>query len=355
MNNKSAQWCVVVSVALVCAQMAAGQTSAKPSVPGASPSEPAATMLTRSQWLKKVGDAAKTPELIRGVMVQLSDGEKIEFTRRVLKAITRLPLSPEEKQALLIKASIECIRSTPLKNDERYKAISEIIATVPVEFLPGVIGELAKRFDPKVNKLSEEQFKQMADTTLKLAVERNKSTDDPAVRNTFVIGELSKRFDPKVNKLSEEQFKQMADTTLKLAVERNKSTDDPAVRNTFAMLLFLNATTQPQTENLQALLLTRLPNDTGRELAKGYIVEAQKGNYEPLLNATDTTVRVTPPPVAISRVGVSQMEQLLVDVGGLTGSFEIRTQSFGESHVFGASDVGIQTVPRGYPNQGTLL
>lgn len=307
MNNKSAQWCVVVSVALVCAQMAAGQTSAKPSVPGASPSEPAATMLTRSQWLKKVGDAAKTPELIRGVMVQLSDGEKIEFTRRVLKAITRLPLSPEEKQALLIKASIECIRSTPLKNDERYKAISEIIATVPVEFLPGVIGELAKRFDPKVNKLSEEQFKQMADTTLKLAVERNKSTDDPAVRNTF------------------------------------------------AMLLFLNATTQPQTENLQALLLTRLPNDTGRELAKGYIVEAQKGNYEPLLNATDTTVRVTPPPVAISRVGVSQMEQLLVDVGGLTGSFEIRTQSFGESHVFGASDVGIQTVPRGYPNQGTLL
>ena len=310
MNNKSAQWCVVVSVALVCAQMAAGQTSAKPSVPGASQSESAATTLTRSQWLKKVGDAAKTPELIRGVMVQLSDGEKIEFTRRVLKAITRLPLSPEEKQALLIKASIECIRSTPLKNDERYKAISEIIATVPVEFLPGVIGELAKRFDPKVNKLSEEQFKQMADTTLKLAVERNKSTDDPAVRNTF------------------------------------------------AMLLFLNATTQPQTENLQALLLTRLPNDAGRELAKGYIVEAQKGNYEPLFNATGTTVRVTPPPVAISRVGVSQMEQLLVDVGGLTGPFENTTRSsssIGGINVFGASDVGIQTVPRGYPNQGTLL
>lgn len=307
MNSKRAQWCVVVSVVLVCAQMAAGQTPAKPSAPRATQSDPATMMLTRSQWLKQVGDAAKNPGAIRGVMTQISDGEKTEFTQRVLKAITRLPLSPEEKQALLIKASIECIRSTPLKNDERYKTIAEIIATVPVEFLPGVVGELSKRFDPKVNKLSEEQFSQMADKTIKLAVERNKSTDDPAVRNTF------------------------------------------------AMLLFLNPTTQPQTEKLQALLMTRLPNDTGRELAKGYIAEAQKGNYEPLLNATDTTVRVTPPPPAVARVGVSQLEQLLVDVGGLTGSFENRTRSSLELSPFGASDIGIQTAPRGYPNQGTLL
>lgn len=307
MNSKRAQWSVVVSIVLVCAQMAVGQTPAKPSAPGASPSEPATALLTRSQWLKQVGDAAKNPDAIRGVMSQISDGDKVEFTQRVLKAITRLPSSPEEKQALLIKASIECIRSTPLKNDERYKTIAEIIATVPVEFLPGVVGELSKRFDPKVNKLSEEQFSEMADKTVKLAVERNKSTDDPAVRNTF------------------------------------------------AMLLFLNPTTQPQTEKLQALLMTRLPNDTGRELAKGYIAEAQKGNYEPLLNATDTTVRVSPPPAAVARVGVSQMEQLLMDVGGLTGSSLDRTRSYAETSPFGTSDVGIQTVPRGYPNQGTYI
>jgi len=314
MNSKRAQWCVVVSVALVCAQMAGGQTPEKRSAPGAVQPESAATMLTRSQWLKKVGVAAKNPDEIRGVMILVADGEKAEFTQRVLKAITRLPLSPEEKQSLLINAAIECIRCTPLKNDERFKTIAEIFAVVPVEFLPAIVGELSKRFDPKKNKLSEEQFKLMADATIKLAVERNKSTDDPVVRNTFV------------------------------------------------MLLFLNATTQPQTEILQALLLTRLPSDAARDLAKGYIAEAQKGNYEPLLTATGTTIRVIPPPVAVARVGVSQMEQLLMDVGGLTGDLEKRTRNYGDTstyagmNVFGPSDVGIQTVPaHGYPNQLDVL
>jgi hypothetical protein len=309
MNSKRAQWCVVFSVALVCAQMvAAQQPAAKTSQP-----VPAAATLTRAQWLKEVGKVAKDPKAIRNVMVQVSDGEKVEFTQRILKAITRMPLSPEEKQALLINASIECIRSTRIKNDERYKTIAEIIAVVPVEFLPAIIGDLSKRFDPKLNKLTDEQFKEMADATVKLAVERNQSTDDPTVRNTF------------------------------------------------AMLLFLNAAKQPLTDNVEALLLTRLPDDASRELAKGYIAEAQKGNYEPLLTASGTTVRVIPPPSAVSRVGVSQLEQLLVDVGGLTGSLEDRTRLYGDTstysgmNVFGPSDVGIQTVPLGYPNQLDIL
>jgi hypothetical protein len=309
MNSKRAQWCVVFSVALVCAQIVGAQQ------PAAQTAQPvsAAVTLTRSQWLKEVGKVAKDPKAIRDVMVQVSEGEKVEFTQRVLKAITRMPLNPEDKQKLLISASIECIRSTRIKNDERYKTIAEIIAVVPVEFLPGVIGELSLRFDPKLNKLTDEQFKEMADTTIKLSVERNKSTDDPTVRNTF------------------------------------------------AMLLFLKATTQPLTDTVLALLLTRLPDDASRDLAKGYIAEALKGNYEPLLTAGGTTVRVIPPPSAVARVGVSQLEQLLVDVGGLTGSLEGRTRNYGDTstyagmNVFGPSDVGIQTVPIGYPNQLDIL
>jgi len=309
MNSKRAQWCVVFSVALVCAQIVGAQQ------PVAKTEQPvsAAVTLTRAQWLKEVGKVAKEPKAIRDIMVQVSEGEKVEFTQRVLKAITRMPLSPEDKQKLLISASIECIRSTRIKNDERYKIIAEIIAVVPVEFLPGVIGDLSLRFDPQLNKLTDEQFKEMADKTIKLAVERNKATDDPTVRNTF------------------------------------------------AMLLFLKATIQPLTDNVQALLMTCLPDDASRDLAKGYIAEALKGNYEPLLTAAGTTVRVIPPPSAVSRVGVSQLEQLLMDVGGLTGSLGERTRNYGETstyagmNVFGPSDIGIQTVPGGYPNQLDIL
>jgi hypothetical protein len=316
MNSKRAQWCVVFSVALICAQLVSAQ---QPATKDAQP-VPAAATLTRSQWLKEVGKVAKEPKAIRDVMVQVAEGEKCEFTQRVLKAITRMPLSPEEKQDLLISAAIECIRSARIKNDERYKVIAEIIAVTPVEFLPGMVSVLAKRFDPKLNKLTDEQFKEMADRTVKLAVERNKATDDPTVRNTF------------------------------------------------AMLLFLQATTQPLTDDLQTLLLSRLPDDASRELAKGYIAEALKGNYEPLLTASGTTVRVIPPPSAVARVGVSQLEQLLVDVGGLTGSLADRTRNYGDTstysgmNVFGPSDVGIQTVPitaptspSGYPNQVDIL
>jgi hypothetical protein len=309
MNSKRAQWCVVFSVALACAQIVvAQQSAAKPSQP-----VPEAATITRAQWLKEVGKVAKDPKAIRVVMVQVSDGEKVEFTQRVMKAITRMPLSPEEKQGLFINASIECIRSTRIKNDERYKTIAEIIAVVPIEFLPGIIGDLSKRFDPKLNKLTDEQFKEMADATVKVSVERNKATDDPTVRNTF------------------------------------------------AMLLFLKPTVQPLTDNLTVILLVRLPDDTSRGLAKGYIAEALKGNYEPLLTAGGTTVRVIPPPSAVARVGVSQLEQLLVDVGGLTGSLESRTRNYGDTstysgmNVFGPSDVGIQTVPTGYPNQLDVL
>lgn len=311
MNSKRAQWCVVASVSLVCVQLVSAQTAVKQSTTGNSQSTSAEVLLTRSQWLKKIGEVAKDPQAIRATMAQVADGEKVEFTRRVFKAITRMPLSPDDKQALFLKASIECIRSTPLKNDERYKVIAEIIAVTPIEFLPAVIGDLSKRFDPKLNKLSDDQFSLMAEKTLKLAVDRNKSTDEANVRNTF------------------------------------------------AALLFLSPTTQPQTEKLQGVLMAQLPDDASRASAKGWIAEALKGNYEPLLTSSGTTVRVTPPAPAVARVGVSQLEQLLVDVGGLTGALENRTRTytstFAGMNVFGSSDVGIQTVPQGYPNQGTYL
>jgi hypothetical protein len=266
-------------------------------------------MLTRSQWLKKIGDAAKDANIAKEVMKQVSAAEKVEFTQRLLKAITRMPLSPEDKLASLTQASIACIGSAPLQNDGRYKVIAEVIAVVPVEYLPGLVGSLARRFNPKLNNLTSDQYKVMAETTVKLSVERNKSTDDPAVRNTFV------------------------------------------------MLLFLMATTPADTPDLRALLMAILPDDRSRDLAKNWIDEALKGNFEPMLIASDVVVRVLPPPPEIQRVGVSQMERLLSDMGGLTGSFgdgtrrNINETGVSYTGIFIPGDIGIQVVPRPYPNQ----
>ena len=266
-------------------------------------------MLTRSQWLKKIGDAAKDANIAKEVMKQVAAAEKVEFTQRLLKAITRMPLSPEDKLASLTQASIACIGSTSLQNDGRYKVIAEVIAGVPVEYLPSLVGSLAKRFNQKLNNLTSDQYKGMAETTVKLSVERNKSTDDPAVRNTF------------------------------------------------AMLLFLTATTSAETPDLQAILLKCLSDDRNRELAKNWIDEALKGNSEPMLTAADVVVRVVPPAPAVQRVGVSQTEGLLSDLGGLTGSFGAATRRNNTGSSIGiyiSGDIGIQTAPRPrpYQNQG---
>ena len=308
MNSKCAQYYIVCSVALLYASIAVAQT-ATTTPQGAGQQASNAAVLTRSQWLKRIGDAAKSPDVAKEVMRQVVAGEKVEFTQRLLKAITRMPLSPEEKLAALTQASVACIASTPLTNDDRYKVIAEVIAVVPIEYMPGLIGSLAKRFNPKLNKVTPEQYKIMADTTIKLAVQRNKQTDDPAVRNTFAI------------------------------------------------LLFLIATTPEETPGLQALLMANLPDDRSRELAKNWIDEALKGNYEPMLTAADAAIRVEPPAPEVQRVGVSQIERLLVDIGGLTGSFDVVTRSnIADSGVSGIGvfipgDIGIQTVPRPYPNQ----
>jgi hypothetical protein len=309
MNSKRAQFYIVCLVALICATSAVAQGATGTPVSTEKQSSEAG-MLTRSQWLKKIGDAAKDANVAKEVMKQVVAGEKVEFTQRLLKAITRMPLSPEEKLTSLTQAAIACIGGTPLPNDGRYKVIAEVIAVVPVEYLPGLIGSLAKRFNQKLNNLTSEQYKGMAETTIKLSVERNKSTDDPAVRNTFV------------------------------------------------MLLFLTATTPEETPDLQALLMKSLSDDSSRNLAKNWIDEALKGNFEPMLTASAVVVRVTPPSPEVQRVGVAQVERLLSDLGGLTGSFGNATRRNNNDstiEIFVPGDVGIQVVPRRprpYQNQG---
>lgn len=308
MNGKWLQFYVVCSVALICATNAVAMS---PDSRSTGKQALNVKMLKRSQWLNKIGDVAKNPDTAKEVLKQVAAGDKVEFTKRLINAITLMPQSPEEKLALLIKSSVACIGSTSLDNGERYKVIAEVLAVTPVQFLPGLVAELSKRFNLKLNDVSPDQYKGMATDVFKIAVERNKTAEDSSARNTFMA------------------------------------------------LLLLGATTPQETPGLQDIFMGALPDDSNRALAKNWIVEAQKGNFQPILTAADAGNPVIPPSFD-SRDGGTQPEGLLGNIGGLTGSFRSgalnrNSRGFGKGGGNNFPGAGGQGLPRTYPNQRDRL
>jgi hypothetical protein len=217
--------------------------------------------LTRSQWLKKIGASVTSDAVLRETLGQVAPEEKVEFTQRVLKAVTRMPVSPEEKAAVFVRTAVACIAS--VAGEMRYKVIAEIFADVPVEYLPVVMEELAKRFDQEYNKLSDEQYEKIASAALTAAFARNAQTDAPSVRDTFAI------------------------------------------------LAFLRGSKTPAA--LQDKLLALLPDDRMRGLAASWIPPALKErNYEALLAAADVNQVYRSNTLVL--VGHSALHRLLADL-----------------------------------------
>ena len=140
--------------------------------------------LTRAQWLKKVGASVSDEAVLRETMANLTPEDKVEFAQRVIKAATRLPVSPG-KSAALVKSSVASIASAT--GDTKQQVIAKVFAGTPVEYLPVVSEELAKRFDQEFNKLSNEQFEKIASDTVAVCIKENAETDAPSVRNTFAL------------------------------------------------------------------------------------------------------------------------------------------------------------------------
>jgi hypothetical protein len=222
-----------------------------------------AATLTRSQWLKKVGPSVAESDVLRETMARLVPGDKVEFAQKVIRAATRLPVvSPDEKSAVLVKTATACIVGTA--GETKQQVIAEVFAGVPVAFLPVVTEELAKRFEQTFNKLSDEQYGQIAEETLDAAVKRNAGTDVPSVRNTFVI----------------------------LAFQRGAK--DPALKNR---------------------LISRLPDERMRNLAASWIPPAfNDKNYDALLAAADVEETPVRMDVMLLLVGHSTLDALLADL-----------------------------------------
>ena len=265
-----------------------------------------AQTLTRAQWLKKIGASVTQTDVLRETLAQILPEERVEFTQRVLKAVKRLPVSPEEKAAAFVKTSVACIAGA--KGDVRYKVIAEVFACVPVEFLPVVTEELAKRFDQEYNKLSDEAYELVASSAIKVAVGRNAQTDEPSVRDTFVL------------------------------------------------LAFLRGAKNPK---LQDVLLALLPDDRMRGLASSWLAPALKDrNYEGLLAAADVDPVVISSESLLNMVGHTSLDRLLADLNSgqlLTSIGSGTLDTLPSDSLDQPTDFGINRLPRTYQNQSSSI
>jgi len=292
------------------------------------------TTLTRAQLLKKVGASVSSDAVLRETMTSLAPADKAEFAQRVIKAATRLPVGPDEKSAALVKSAVACIAGAT--GEVKQQVIAEVFAGVPVEFLPVVTEELAKRFDQAYNKLSNEQYEKIATDALAASVKRNAETDAPSVRNAFTI----------------------------LAFARGAQ--DPALQNK---------------------LIAQLPDERMRNLAASWLPPALKEKkYDALLAAADVDDVDIRSEVLLRLVGHSNLDRLLADLNANlgvkpvewvdeTGTNTVETtwiplsqvRAVGGFTVGGGSsmglldhapDYGINRVPlypQGYQNQGTSV
>jgi hypothetical protein len=244
MNEKHSQFYIICMVALICVTSPVARAAVTGILDAEMGKQDPMKFWTRDEWLIRIVSAAKSQEVAKVVMKQVSSVDKVEFTQRLLKAITRMPLSPEGKLTLLVNASAVCIGGTSPANNGRYNVIAEVMAVTPVEYMPGLVPALSKSCDLTLNKVTPAGFKVIA-------------TD-----------------------------------VVKISVGRNSATEDAAVRNTCTALLFLSATTPQESPGLQAALMSTLPEST-RVMANTWATDAQQGNFQPMLTAADVANPVT--------------------------------------------------------------
>jgi len=268
--------------------------------------------LTRDQYFKKVGESAMDKALLAATLEHVDLTDCTEFARRTLRAVTRMPLGPEEKSVRYIETAILCA-DRARDEDVQLSVVAEAIAHAPIVDLPGLVQELSKRFDPRVNNLTTERYRQFAEKGVRVCVARNARVDNTKVRNTF------------------------------------------------AVLLFTRSADVP---GLQDALVALLPDESGRRLATTWLAAAANDDYTAILAAAE--VLTTPSAPAINMAGYPQTARLLaylsISDSALDAFAATGTGTGGPYSVEIQIDAGIQQTPLpkvdsivGYQNQGIRL
>jgi len=277
----------------------------------------AGTVLAQGQgWTGKVGESAQDKAVLVETLKQVGPGDCVEFTRRTLRAATRLLMNTDTKAVHYIETSLLCVAHASANQGEDgqilYSVVAETIAIAPVAYLPALVREMSKSFDPEVNQLTNDQYREMAEKGVKACVKRNAEAGDTTVRNTF------------------------------------------------AVLLFTRSASR--VPGLQDTLLALLPDDRSRGLAAKWLADAASDNYSGILAAAE--IEIAPPMPAINMLGYPQVARLLAYLGMTDSAFEALVLAGGmgssQDMVDMQIDAGFQQTPLpvgpvgpgGYQNQG---
>ncbi|MBQ9429989.1 MAG: hypothetical protein IJU44_00390 [Kiritimatiellae bacterium] len=290
-----------------------------------------ASTLTRQVWMSKVGTSASDQSVLKNTLPQLAAADRAEFANRVLKAVSRLPISPEEKAEKFVQVANDLLAQQI--GDQKADLIAEIYATTPVEFLPAVTDSLSQKFSPEKNGLSNAAYEKFAETTMDKAAKLNAGTDEPSVRDTMVA------------------------------------------------LLFMKGA--PQDAELKNKLLSKMPDDHTRQVANDLIPGVlSTGKYDDVLKAAG----IDDEPLDLSTFGTSTghsaLDRLLDDISavqsvgganGESGSNNVVNKTLENiaagdgSTDFDVPSVGLNriptrtgtsvsvAVPRGYQNQNSAV
>lgn len=267
-----------------------------------------------------IGDVISKPAQMTVVMNQLSAADQASFLAEVNSAIAKMPASNEEKTAKFLDVNAAALKGA--KKGNLANLLAEVFATVPLESLM-VVNEI----------FAVELFNRSANPT---------------------------------RTITDAQFTDIAKNLFKKVQERNGTSDEAAVRNTFAILMLLRASNgTPQ--SLRDTLVAEMTDAEARKLAQDEWISpamgiGQEKTYDPMLGASDAGSAPSPE-VVLQLANAQSMESLLADFNAAPGSVPAKAQAEGSASLSFISvvsstftdpeGVGLFRVPRGYDGQTT--
>lgn len=267
-----------------------------------------------------IGDVISKPAQMTVVMKRLSVADQTSFLAEVNSAIAKMPASNEEKTAKFLDVNAAALKGA--KKGNLANLLAEVFATVPPESLT-VVNE----------RFAADLFNRSANPT---------------------------------RTITDAQFTDIAKNLFKKVQERNGTSDEAAVRNTFAILMLLRASNgTPQ--SLRDTLVAEMTDAEARKLAQDEWISPAMGlgqdkTYDPMLGASDAGSAPSPE-VVLQLANAQSMESLLADFNAAPESVPAKAQAEGSASLSFISvvsstftdpqGVGLFRVPRGYDGQTT--
>jgi hypothetical protein len=202
-----------------------------------------------SQWRAKIGECAQDVTVLKSTIVQLSEADQLAFIGAVNEALASKPGSTEAKAAAIYESNRAALVALA-KSGNLLKALAEIYATVPPEYLTVVNERLAKevfRRDSS-SQMTDEQFTLLTSNSMNVVVERTKNLDNAAVRQTFAALMFVRSSEEKVQGLSEMCASMLSDESVrKTAVQEwmNPALGEGQTKSYDAMLGVAQAGEEP--------------------------------------------------------------------------------------------------------------